>query len=168
MSLNDILIDNIRRLLTDRRLSQAELSDRMDISPTYLSRLMKGKISFTNEMVDRMAKAFGVSVDEIATRPPVVVEGTKHFVPENVYKVITEPDFEVMFQMYHLMKDPGQNKTGMGQLIAKQLQLIADAVRFCKPGIGDLHENEENRRALRAHIKEKHAHKDKSKRSASG
>ena len=60
------LSDNLKRLRTDKRLSQAALSRQADVSPAYLSELESGQGKRpSGQVLMRLAKALGVTIAEL-------------------------------------------------------------------------------------------------------
>jgi transcriptional regulator with XRE-family HTH domain len=60
------LSDNLKRLRTDKRLSQAALSRLADVSPAYLSELESGQGKRpSGQVLLRLAKALGVTIAEL-------------------------------------------------------------------------------------------------------
>lgn len=55
----------IRRLRKRQKLSQAELAERVDVSPTYISHLENGMKFMTVETLIALSNALGVSSDVI-------------------------------------------------------------------------------------------------------
>ncbi len=55
----------IRRLRRRKKLSQAKLSEMVDVSPTYISHLENGMKFMTVETLIALANALGVSTDAI-------------------------------------------------------------------------------------------------------
>lgn len=60
---------NLRRLRADRGLSQEDLADRADIDRTYISSLERSVYAAGIDVVDRLAKALGVTVVDLLSPP---------------------------------------------------------------------------------------------------
>ena len=60
---------NLKRLRADRGLSQEDLADRADIDRTYISSLERSVYAAGIDVVDRLAKALGVTVVDLLTPP---------------------------------------------------------------------------------------------------
>lgn len=60
---------NLRRLRTDRGLTQEDLSERSNVHQTYLSGLESAKRNPTVEVLERIAAALRVDVGELFKKP---------------------------------------------------------------------------------------------------
>ncbi len=60
---------NLKRLRTDRGLSQEDLADRADIDRTYISSLERSLYAAGIDVVDRLAKALGVTAADLLAAP---------------------------------------------------------------------------------------------------
>lgn len=69
MSLRKVVGDNIRALREDRDIAQDELAHQSDIHPTYLSGVETGKRNITLNVLERIARALGVSEEVLVRRP---------------------------------------------------------------------------------------------------
>ncbi len=69
MEIRDVLAHNLKRLRTDRGLSQEELADRADIDRTYISSLERSVYAAGIDVVDRLAKALDVTAAELLSDP---------------------------------------------------------------------------------------------------
>jgi transcriptional regulator with XRE-family HTH domain len=69
MEIRDILAQNLKRLRADRGLSQEDLADRADIDRTYISSLERSLYAAGIDVVDRLAKALGVTAAELLADP---------------------------------------------------------------------------------------------------
>jgi transcriptional regulator with XRE-family HTH domain len=65
MEIRDVLALNLRRLRADQGLSQEDLADRADIDRTYISSLERSVYAAGIDVVDRLAKALGVSAADL-------------------------------------------------------------------------------------------------------
>jgi transcriptional regulator with XRE-family HTH domain len=65
MEIRDVLALNLRRLRADQGLSQEDLADRADIDRTYISSLERSVYAAGIDVVDRLAKALGVTAAEL-------------------------------------------------------------------------------------------------------
>lgn len=68
MNSEEILRKNVTRLREQRGWSIQELSSRLNIDRTYLSKSESGKRSFKVSEVNRLAELFGVSTDYLLGR----------------------------------------------------------------------------------------------------
>jgi transcriptional regulator with XRE-family HTH domain len=59
---------NVQRLRRDKGFSQEELASRADIHQTYLSGVERGKRNASVLVLERIAKALGVDIDELFRR----------------------------------------------------------------------------------------------------
>lgn len=57
------------RLVTG--LTQAELAERVEAAPETISRLERGKLAPSADLVERIASALGVKTDDVLSRKPV-------------------------------------------------------------------------------------------------
>lgn len=64
------LAANMRRLISDRRLSQMELSRRTGETQPTISNILRGKHLPSAGIVFRLAEAFDVSVDRLLSAAP--------------------------------------------------------------------------------------------------
>jgi len=60
---------NLRRLRTDRGLTQEDLSERSNVHQTYLSGVESAKRNPTVEVLERIAAALRVDVSELFRKP---------------------------------------------------------------------------------------------------
>jgi transcriptional regulator with XRE-family HTH domain len=65
MELRQILGRNIRRFRKQQNLSQEELAYRASVDRTYVSALERGVYSASVDVLDRVARALGVSAWEL-------------------------------------------------------------------------------------------------------
>lgn len=66
---------NLKRLRADRGLSQEDLADRADIDRTYISSLERSVYAAGIDVVDRLAKALGVTAAELLAVPEDSAKG---------------------------------------------------------------------------------------------
>jgi transcriptional regulator with XRE-family HTH domain len=69
MEIRDVLALNLRRLRADQGLSQEDLADRADIDRTYISSLERSVYAAGIDVVDRLARALGVTAADLLTVP---------------------------------------------------------------------------------------------------
>lgn len=69
MEIRDILAANLKRLRAERGLSQEDLADRAEIDRTYISSLERSLYAAGIDVVDRLAKALGVTAAELLSAP---------------------------------------------------------------------------------------------------
>jgi transcriptional regulator with XRE-family HTH domain len=69
MEIRDILAHNLKRLRAERGMSQEELADRADIDRTYISSLERSVYAAGIDVVDRLARALGVTAADLLTSP---------------------------------------------------------------------------------------------------
>ncbi len=69
MEIRDVLAHNLKRLRADRGLSQEDLAALADIDRTYISSLERSIYAAGIDVVDRLAKALGVSVAALLADP---------------------------------------------------------------------------------------------------
>ncbi len=69
MEIRDVLAHNLKRLRAARGLSQEELADRADIDRTYISSLERSVYAAGIDVVDRLAKALGVTTADLLSEP---------------------------------------------------------------------------------------------------
>lgn len=67
MEIRDVLAQNLKRLRAARGLSQEELADRANIDRTYISSLERSVYAAGIDVVDRLARALGVTAAELLT-----------------------------------------------------------------------------------------------------
>jgi len=66
----DNLAVNVRRLLEDRNMSQADLARRAGESENAISRVVRGCLLASSGTIARIAGAFDVSIDRLVTPSP--------------------------------------------------------------------------------------------------
>lgn len=59
---------NIRKWRLERGLSQEEVAYRVDITPSYLGQIERGRRNVTIEVTGRIAEALGVEIEELLRR----------------------------------------------------------------------------------------------------
>lgn len=69
MDIREILAINLRKYRHARRLSQEELAHRAEIDRTYISSLERSVYAAGIDVVERLARALGVEVTDLLTRP---------------------------------------------------------------------------------------------------
>jgi transcriptional regulator with XRE-family HTH domain len=69
MEIREILAVNLRKLRRARGLSQEELAHRAEIDRTYISSLERSVYAAGIDVVERLARALGVEVADLLTRP---------------------------------------------------------------------------------------------------
>jgi transcriptional regulator with XRE-family HTH domain len=75
MEIRDVLALNLKRLRADRGLSQEDLAARADIDRTYISSLERSVYAAGIDVVDRLAKALGVTVADLLAPPEDSAKG---------------------------------------------------------------------------------------------
>lgn len=76
--LSDILIQNIRKLMTDRRITQATIASYMDTSESQLSKILNGSVQLSLKQVSNLASSLSMREIDLITYPDVYVkEGSK-------------------------------------------------------------------------------------------
>ena len=58
----------IKHILAVRRIKQWQICRKADISETYFSRIMQGKVGISEKMAKKIADAIGVSVEKIVIK----------------------------------------------------------------------------------------------------
>ena len=66
-SANDVVAQNVRRLRTDRGLSQDELADRAQLHRTYVGAIERRERNITLDTLERLAKALGCTCADLLT-----------------------------------------------------------------------------------------------------
>lgn len=61
----------VRQLRLTTGLTQAELAERAEAAPETISRLERGKLAPSADLVERIALALGVKADDVLSRRPV-------------------------------------------------------------------------------------------------
>ncbi len=69
MEIRHVLAQNLKRLRQERGLSQEDLADRADIDRTYISSLERSVYAAGIDVVDRLAKALGVTAADLLKAP---------------------------------------------------------------------------------------------------
>jgi len=66
---------NIKKLREERDLMQKEIANAVGVHPSNYSKMEKGEREFSIEVIDKLAKLFGISIDELVydNRMPKVV-----------------------------------------------------------------------------------------------
>jgi len=60
---------NVRRLRTDRGITQEQLAVDARVAAPYLSRMENGSVNPTIDVIDRIARVFAVDIDELLRLP---------------------------------------------------------------------------------------------------
>ena len=69
MNIREVLALNVRKFREARRLSQEELADRADVDRTYVSSIERCRYSTGVDVIDRIARVFGVEASDLLKRP---------------------------------------------------------------------------------------------------
>lgn len=69
MEIRDILALNLKRLRAERGLSQEDLADSADVDRTYVSSLERSVYAAGIDVVERLAKALGVTAADLLQSP---------------------------------------------------------------------------------------------------
>lgn len=69
MEIRDVLAHNLKRLRAERGLSQEDLAERAEIDRTYVSSLERSVYAAGIDVVDRLARALGVTAADLLTEP---------------------------------------------------------------------------------------------------
>jgi transcriptional regulator with XRE-family HTH domain len=69
MDIREVLALNLRKLRQVKGLSQEELAHRARIDRTYISALERSRYAAGIDVVDCLARALGVEVTDLLTRP---------------------------------------------------------------------------------------------------
>lgn len=56
---------NIKRLREEKGLMQKEIANAINVHPSNYSKMEKGEREFSIEVIDRLAKFFGISIDNL-------------------------------------------------------------------------------------------------------
>ncbi len=64
------LAANVRRLLEDRNITQADLARRSGESENAISRVVRGRLLASSATIARIAEAFDVSIDRLVNASP--------------------------------------------------------------------------------------------------
>lgn len=73
MDIREVLAHNLKAYRSAQDLSQEELAHRADVDRTYISALERCIYAASVDVIDRIAKVFGVEAAELLRAPP---EGT--------------------------------------------------------------------------------------------
>lgn len=66
---------NLKRLRTERGLSQERMAELADFHRTYVSQFERCVTNISIDGLERIAQALGVDVVELLAQPEIVVEG---------------------------------------------------------------------------------------------
>jgi transcriptional regulator with XRE-family HTH domain len=69
MDIRDLIARNVRRLRHAKGLSQEALADAADINRTYVSKLETARTYAGAEVIEKLAKTFGVEPAELLVSP---------------------------------------------------------------------------------------------------
>lgn len=150
MKIHEIIRDRIFEL----GLVRASVADQIGMDRGQFYHCLNGRVNFTVEQIEQLSKVLDKQFIIASEKIPEQIEkrGVKQcLIDEDTYKIINQKDFKVMFQMYEIMQFPEGHRKGMGELIAKQLRLIADAVRYCVVSEKQKGEDENDIKHLPAH-----------------
>lgn len=68
MQLRQIFAENLRRLRTEKGMSQEALADQAEIDRTYVSALERQVYSASLDTIEKLAKALGVAAHELVAK----------------------------------------------------------------------------------------------------
>ncbi|AGX41444.1 helix-turn-helix domain-containing protein [Clostridium saccharobutylicum] len=60
-----MLSDNIKRLMTVKNITSKKLAEMVGVSPTHISYILNNKREPSMELLNKIATALGVSIDEV-------------------------------------------------------------------------------------------------------
>lgn len=60
-----MLSDNIKRLMTIKNITSKKLAEMVGVSPTHISYILNNKREPSMELLNKIATALGISIDEI-------------------------------------------------------------------------------------------------------
>jgi SOS-response transcriptional repressor LexA len=63
--INDIILENVKKLLRRRGITQKRLSEMIDVQPQNLNAYMTGKREFGKSYISRISEAFGVTAETL-------------------------------------------------------------------------------------------------------
>ncbi|MBQ9641878.1 MAG: helix-turn-helix transcriptional regulator [Bacteroidaceae bacterium] len=92
---HETIIDNLRKIMNERRLTQETLAEYAGISTSQMSKVMNGTVKLSLIQLSNIASKLSLREIDIITYPEI-------YVPKN--KQNTEDDTEVMLQL-KLRKD---------------------------------------------------------------
>lgn len=71
--LDELIIDNIRKIMNDKNLTQAAIGQYMDIEPPTMSKIFKKSQPLTLDKISKLATSLSIKVIDIITYPDVYV-----------------------------------------------------------------------------------------------
>lgn len=72
--LSDILINNIRKLMNDRNLTQAAIASYMDTSESQFSKILSGSVQLSLKQVSNLASGLSMREIDLITYPDIYVK----------------------------------------------------------------------------------------------
>jgi transcriptional regulator with XRE-family HTH domain len=78
-TLKAILAENLKRILFEKKLSQSQLSEKMDVSFQTINGIANGRVGITGDMISKIAQALGIEESDLVTSqtPPKQVQLSK-------------------------------------------------------------------------------------------
>lgn len=67
------ILDNVRKILRDRKLTQAIAAEYIETSPSQMSKILKGEVMLTIDHISKLASNLSMSEIDIITYPEVYV-----------------------------------------------------------------------------------------------
>lgn len=68
------ILENIRKLQRDRNLTQATMADAIDVTPSQMSKMLRGNVSFSIEHISKLAHSMSMSEIDLFTYPEKYVK----------------------------------------------------------------------------------------------
>ena len=104
--------DRLREWFADNDLKQKTIATELDISASVISNYMTGRTQMPIEMLVKMARCFGVSVDYLAgvtddPTPPAKLSKTEHQLIES-FRVLNPQQKELILQNIQFMQKQNQ------------------------------------------------------------
>ncbi|MDD7461581.1 MAG: helix-turn-helix transcriptional regulator [Prevotellaceae bacterium] len=92
--LSESLINNIRKLMNDRNITQAAMAGYLGISPSQFSKVLSGKVRLKLEDVSKLATSFSMREIDLITYPDVYLsqKETMQNEPEVVLQIKLKKD----------------------------------------------------------------------------
>lgn len=119
----------INRALRDKKMSQKDLADKLNVSAQQVNKILKGRENLTLETISKLEGALDLELISILRANEVVIKRSIHFKSSMVHK-IAEMEFQrrevtKSHQVYHLFQNV--------ESYYKELRSIESSVLTTKP-----------------------------------
>ncbi len=65
------IIENLRKIMKDRDLKQAEMADYAETTPSQMSKILAGQVQLSLKQLSKIASALNIAIIDVITYPEV-------------------------------------------------------------------------------------------------